>query len=122
MLTATVELRTKHVYDEASADDGYRVLTDRLWPRGLSKERARLDEWAKEIAPSDELRTAFHHEDLPWEEFEKRYRAELADNPVVAERRAAWETHAVVTLLYGSHDGAHNQAVVLKAVLGAHAR
>lgn len=118
-LTASMELRTKHVYDEASPGDGYRVLTDRLWPRGLSKERAQLDEWAKELAPSTELRKAFHHEDLPWPEFEERFRAELASNPAVAERAAAWAEHDVVTLLYGSHDAEHNQAVVLQEVLEA---
>jgi uncharacterized protein YeaO (DUF488 family) len=113
-----VELRTKRIYDDPSPDDGYRVLVDRLWPRGVSKERAALGEWAKEVAPSDELRTWFHHEVQNWPEFERRYRAELDQNRAAAELRASLAGHRVVTLLYSAKDERHNQALVLADWLG----
>ncbi|OLT54016.1 DUF488 domain-containing protein [Cellulosimicrobium sp. CUA-896] len=112
-----MEVRTKRVYDDAAADDGFRVLVDRLWPRGVSKERARADLWLKEVAPSDELRRWFHHESPPFAEFARRYRAQLDDNPAVAELRHAVAGHAVVTLLYGARDATENQAVVLRDYL-----
>lgn len=111
-------LRTRRVYDEPTTDDGYRVLVDRLWPRGLSKERARVDLWLKEVGPSTELRKAFHHEGLPFDEFARRYRDELASNPALDELRGVVSEHDVVTLVYGAADPDHNQAVVLRDVLG----
>ena len=108
-----MELRTKRIYDDRSPDDGYRVLVDRLWPRGVSKERAALGEWAKEVAPSDGLRTWFHHEVQNWQEFERRYLAELDQNPAAAELRDSLGGHEIVTLLYSAKDERHNQALVL---------
>lgn len=116
---APTEFVAKRVYQPAEAGDGYRVLIDRLWPRGVSKERARLDEWAKELAPSDELRRWFGHVPERFPEFARRYRAELAANPELASRVANWRTHARVTLLYGARDDRHNEVVVLLEVIGS---
>lgn len=107
----------KRVYEPADKDDGFRVLVDRLWPRGVSKERARLDLWAKDVAPSDELRTAFHHEGMTWPQFTKAYRSEMAANPAVDELRATVAERPVVTLLFGSRDVEHNEAVLLREEL-----
>ena len=103
----------KRVYDDPSPDDGFRVLVDRLWPRGASKQRAALDLWLKEIAPSTELRTWFHRTPEAFDEFERRYRAELAGNPAVAELRRLGREHPRVTLLYGVRDAEHNHAAIL---------
>ena len=107
----------KRVYDDPSPDDGFRVLVDRLWPRGLTKERASVDSWAKDVAPSTELRRAFHQGDLPWQEFESAYREELADNPAVGMLRAELAEHETSTLLYGVNDAERNHAVILLDVL-----
>lgn len=114
-------LRLRRVYDAPTPDDGYRVLVDRLWPRGVRKERAQVDRWLKEVAPSDELRTWFHHDRARFDEFAARYRAELDQNPAVAELRAVVGEHPVVTLLYGAKDEHDNQAVVLRDYLGGDA-
>lgn len=110
-------MRIKRVYEPAAPDDGFRVLVDRLWPRGLSKERAAIDLWAKDVAPSDALRTAFHHDGLPWPDFADRYRAELAGAPALDELRRTMADHTTTTLLYAAHDEQHNQAVVLRKLL-----
>ena len=94
-----MDIRVGRVYDDPSSADGFRVLVDRLWPRGLSKERAALDLWAKEVAPSTELRKAFHHADMPWDVFAAAYRAELAENPAVPQLWDELAGHDVVTLL-----------------------
>ncbi len=112
-----MRIEIKRVYDDPSPDDGWRVLVDRLWPRGLSKERARVDLWAKEVAPSTELRKEFHHAGMAWETFESAYRAEVTGNPAVPELRAALAPHDVVTLLYATHDAAHNHAMLLRDAL-----
>lgn len=103
----------KRVYEPASEDDGYRVLVDRIWPRGVSKQQARLDEWDKDVAPSTELRAWFGHDPAKFEEFRTRYLAELRDNPGLERLRERAE-HGVVTLVYSAHDEMHNQAVVLR--------
>ncbi len=110
-------LRLKRVYDDPAPGDGFRVLVDRLWPRGLTKERAALDLWAKDVAPSTGLRQAFHRDGLPWTEFETAYRSELAADPAVGRLRAELAGHPVATLLYGAHDPEHNHAVILRDVL-----
>jgi DNA-3-methyladenine glycosylase len=111
-------VRTRRVYDEPGDGDGYRVLVDRLWPRGLTKERAHVDLWLKENAPSTELRKAFHYEDLPFDEFARRYRAELAENAsAVEELRRVVAEHDVVTLLYGASDATKNHTGVLTDLL-----
>lgn len=117
---AAANVILKSVRDEPEDTDGYRVLIDRLWPRGVSKERAALDEWAKEVAPSDELRTAFHHGDLPWNDFVDRYRSELRDaerHEAVLALRGRARTGRV-TLLYATRGGAErSQAPVLRAAI-----
>lgn len=111
-------VKIKRVYDAAEESDGYRVLVDRLWPRGLSKNQASVDAWLKDIAPSTELRTWFHHEPRLWEEFRSRYRGELEHNGAVAELASICRDHDVVTLLYGARDEVRNQAVVIVDYLG----
>jgi len=107
-------IRTKRIYEEPSGDDGARVLVDRLWPRGVSKEEARIDRWEKDLAPTTELRRWFGHDPAKWEEFLQRYRAELEgrEEPLARLRREASE--GTVTLLYGARDEEHNNAVALK--------
>lgn len=112
-----MEIRIERVYDDASPADGFRVLVDRLWPRGLSKERAALGLWAKEVAPSTELRRAFHHDGMSWDAFAAAYRAELAENPAVPRLRDELEARDVVTLLHSVHDAEHNHAVLLRDAL-----
>lgn len=107
----------KRIYDEASDKDGYRVLVDRLWPRGISKECARLDEWNKDIAPSADLRKWFGHDSGRFEEFAARYRAELVVSPAVKAFEDAISGQSVVTLLYGAHDTKVNHAAVLRDFL-----
>lgn len=106
-------IHLKRIYDAPSPDDGFRVLVDRLWPRGVSKERARIDLWLKEVAPSDALRKAFCHEVSRWEEFRKGYRAELEANPAAVQVLLDAARGGTVTLLFGAKDEEHNQAVVL---------
>lgn len=110
-------IQTKRVYDKPEKSDGFRILVDRLWPRGLTKERAQVDLWMKQIAPSDALRKSFH-ETEEWPEFEKRYRAELTDKKdLFAEIRKLEKRHKRVTLLFGRKDEKQNQAVILAAIL-----
>lgn len=118
-----MELHTKRIYEAAADSDGFRVLVDRLWPRGVSKERAHLDLWAKDVAPSAALRIAVHHEGMPWEQFDKAYRAELAGPTRAAldDLRTVAQQHPVLTLLFGSRDTQHNEAVILREVLLASA-
>ena len=107
----------KRVYEPPAPDDGQRVLVDRVWPRGVSKEDAALALWLKGIAPSDDLRKWFGHEPARWAEFQKRYRAELDGNEEVVGQLRAMLGKGQVTLLYGAHDEAHNNAVALAAYL-----
>ena len=107
----------KRIYDEAAADDGYRVLVDRLWPRGVSKERAQLDEWLKDVAPSPDLRVWFGHEASRFDEFSARYEEELLHNSGVEHLREIIKQHQKVTLLYGAKDPKVNHAVVLRDFL-----
>jgi len=109
--------RLKRAYEPAEPDDGARILVDRLWPRGVSKAKAALDEWIKEVAPSTELRKWFGHDPARWAEFQRRYRAELSGQSAVLDRIRALARAQVVTLVYSAHDEEHNDAVVLRAVL-----
>ena len=111
-------IRLKRVYEQPDAADGQRVLVDRLWPRGLTKERARVDLWLKEIAPSTELRRWFGHDPAKWAEFKRRYRAELKQNKEQVALLEAEIKKGPVTLLYGAKDEQHNEAVVLLELLG----
>jgi uncharacterized protein YeaO (DUF488 family) len=110
-------VQIKRVYEPASSTDGYRVLIDRLWPRGVSRQSAKLDEWMKELAPSTELRHWFGHEPARFEEFRRRYIAELRDERprLTALRRRARDGR--LTLVYSAHDTEHNDAVVLAEIL-----
>jgi uncharacterized protein YeaO (DUF488 family) len=110
-----VSISIRRAYEPPGADDGYRVLVDRLWPRGVSRESMRLEGWARDVAPSNELRKWFHHEAANWPEFRRRYEAELAESPAREEvqRLAAIARDRDVTLVYGAKDAEHNQAVVL---------
>lgn len=110
-------LQIKRIYEDPASGDGFRVLVDRIWPRGVSKERAKLDLWLKEVAPTTELRQWFHHEEPKWPEFVTRYRAELAENPAVGALREVLAAHPVVTLLYSAHNAGENQAVALRDFL-----
>ena len=98
------------------------MLVDRLWPRGVSKQRAKLTLWLKEIAPTPTLRKWFDHDPAHWEEFVRRYRAELAANATAVTRLAELLKHGPVTLLYAAHDTQHNHALVLGAFMREHAR
>lgn len=111
-------LRIKRVYEKPAKDDGWRVLVDRLWPRGMKKESAHIDVWMKEVAPTDALRKWFAHDPAKWNEFQKRYRAELSKTKdLVAKLKNMAAQHKDLTLLYGAKDEAHNQAVVLLDIL-----
>ena len=118
----TEGLRLKRVYDAPEPGDGFRVLVDRLWPRGLSRQRAAVDLWCKQIAPSPGLRTWWDHDPARFAAFTDRYRAELTDHPTVEELRALLRDHPSVTLLYAARDPQINHAIVLRDVLQEHAR
>jgi uncharacterized protein YeaO (DUF488 family) len=111
------QLQIKRVYAEPSPEDGKRILVDRLWPRGLSKEKAKVDIWLKDVAPSNELRKWFAHAPEKWSEFRRRYIAELktAGAPLALLRQQV--SQGKVTLLYGARDQEHNEAVVLLEML-----
>ncbi|HEU4966090.1 MAG TPA: DUF488 domain-containing protein [Candidatus Saccharimonadales bacterium] len=113
MTTVTI----KRVYDKPEAQDGKRILVDRLWPRGLSKAKARIDLWLKDIAPSSELRVWFGHDPAKWEEFARRYHAELAANTAAVGMLRQQLEHGHTTLLFSAKDTKHNNAVALKAYL-----
>jgi len=119
-----VALRLKRVYEPAARGDGYRVLVERLWPRGVRKEALAFDEWPKDIAPSTPLRQWFAHDPERWAEFQRRYLAELKVSPAAGSLRALAGRMAAgpVTLLFSSHDAQHNNAVVLKGALETMAR
>jgi len=113
-------LKLERIYTKPADLDGYRVLVDRLWPRGMSKVNARLDDWVKEIGPSTELRKWFNHEPAKYPEFKTRYLAEIKANPITADfiNQIAEQLKTTnVILLYGAKDEEHNQAVVLNAYL-----
>jgi uncharacterized protein YeaO (DUF488 family) len=112
-----MKVAIKRAYDEPAKSDGMRILVDRLWPRGLTKEKAKIDLWLKEIAPTNELRKWFGHDPEKWSEFQKRYADELKSH---AEQVATLKNEAkkgLVTLVYGAKDDEHNQAVVLQKML-----
>ena len=111
------DVRIKRIYDQASPEDGTRVLVDRVWPRGVTKEAAALTVWLKEIAPSTALRKWFGHEPARFAEFRRRYLDEIRANAPAAERLRSYVEGGRTTLLYAAHDPAHNNAVVLKELL-----
>jgi uncharacterized protein YeaO (DUF488 family) len=109
-----VGLKVKRVYDEPAKSDGHRVLVDRIWPRGLKKTEARIDAWLTEIAPSTALRKWFKHDPGKWEQFKKKYGAELKAHREEVEKLATESRKRSVTLLFGAKDTAHNNALALK--------
>lgn len=113
-------IQIKRIYEEPNSNDGYRMLVDRLWPRGVSKLEAKLDEWNKDIAPSAELRKWFDHKDERFGEFSKRYEAELQAKTEELERIRALSETKTLTLLYGAKNTEANQALVLLKILTKH--
>jgi uncharacterized protein YeaO (DUF488 family) len=111
------EVRAKRVYDPVEPGDGYRVLIDHVWTRGISRERAKLDEWARELAPSDELRRWFDHVPERFEEFRSRYREELNDKRERVEELRRRARTGTLTIVYAARDREHNNAVVLSELL-----
>lgn len=111
-------IRIKRIYEPAAEEDGFRILIDRLWPRGIKKETAKIDMWLKEVAPSNELRKWFSHDPKKWEEFKKKYAEELAAKPELLKKiRQIEKEKRTVTLLYSARDEEYNNAVALKAIL-----
>lgn len=110
-------IKLKRIYEPTSTSDGFRILVDRLWPRGIKKEEANVDIWLKEVGPSNELRKWFNHEPEKWEAFRKKYLAELQHSPATKELIQLVQKHATVTLVYSAKDEQHNQAVVVKEFL-----
>jgi|SRR5579862_6627115 len=110
-------VQMKRAYDRPLRADGYRVLIDRIWPRGVSKDEARLDEWARELAPSSELRLWFGHDSAKFEEFRRRYRDELAEHEEKLHELRARARQGTLTLVYAARDTEHNDAVVLAELL-----
>jgi uncharacterized protein YeaO (DUF488 family) len=116
--TTVSMMQIKRIYDPASDEDGYRILIDRLWPRGIKKDQADIDLWLKEAAPTTGLRKWFH-ENPPerWQEFRKAYHTELEKNEALADFEKLAEEYPVITLVYGAKDGQHNHALVLQYFL-----
>jgi uncharacterized protein YeaO (DUF488 family) len=110
-------IQLKRVYEKPSRKDGLRILVDRLWPRGLTKERAAVDVWLKDVAPSTELRKWFAHDPAKWEQFQARYRKELGERTDALQSLKAMSKERTVTLVYGARDEEHNEALVLKKIL-----
>ena len=110
-------VRIKRAYEAPSPHDGTRILVDRLWPRGVKKADAGISQWMKEIAPSNELRKWFGHDPERWEEFRRRYKAELAKKRELMAQLRELAREGPLTLVYSAHDEAHNQAVVLRETL-----
>lgn len=119
MTSATKQshVRLKRAYALPSADDGVRVLVDRLWPRGLRKSQAAIDRWVKDVAPSTELRKWFGHDPSRWDEFRRRYKAELAHKAEPLDELRAIARHQTLTLVFAARDEQHNEAIVLRDVL-----
>lgn len=115
-----MNINIKRVYESPDKKDGTRILVDRLWPRGLTKEKAKVDLWLKDIAPSAELRKWFGHDPEKWMEFKKRYRSELNENAASVSQLKEQIKKGTVTLVYGAKDEEHNDAFFLKEYLSVH--
>ena len=113
-----MKMKIKRVYEAPAKEDGMRILVDRLWPRGLTKQKANIDLWLKDIAPSTELRKWFGHDPEKWKEFRKRYNEELKKNTEQIEILKKQLQKGTVTLVYGAKDEEHNEALVLKELFG----
>ncbi len=110
-------VRLKRAYERPAAEDGTRILVDRLWPRGVKKEHAAIDHWVKDLSPSTELRKWFGHDPDRWQDFRRRYRAELRQRSDQLDRLRDLARQGAITLVYAAHDERHNDAVVLREVL-----
>lgn len=110
-------MKIKRAYAPVEDTDGYRILVDRLWPRGISKDKAKIDLWLKSVAPSNDLRKWFGHDPERFPEFSKRYQAELEESGALDELRSAIKNYPNATLLFAAHDEEHNNAVVLQHLL-----
>lgn len=115
--TLATSIKLKRAYEPAAAEDGTRILVDRLWPRGVSKEHAALDQWMKDIAPSTELRKWFGHDPARWDEFRRRYAAELYQNAELLTQLRSLARQGPVMLIYSAHDEVHKDAIVLRDLL-----
>jgi len=113
-------IRLERAYDEESSKDGRRFLVERLWPRGVKKSTLNIESWLKDVAPSTELRKWFNHDPAKWEDFRSHYFAELSANPEAWDSLLAAARTDTVTLIYSSHDTAHNSAVALREFLNRH--
>jgi uncharacterized protein YeaO (DUF488 family) len=111
------EIRLKRAYDKPAPEDGLRILVERLWPRGLTKDRAAIDRWMKEVAPSPELRKWYGHDTAKWSDFQKRYRVELGENKDLIEELREKCRSGTVTFVYAARDEEHNSALILKKFL-----
>lgn len=110
-------VKLKRAYESPVPADGSRILIDRLWPRGISKKKAALDQWMKDIAPSAELRKWFGHNPARWDEFRRRYAAEVHKNSALLDQLRSFARHGPITLVYSAHDEMHNDAVVLRDLI-----
>ncbi|WP_118973285.1 DUF488 domain-containing protein [Taibaiella koreensis] len=113
-----MNVKIKRAYEEPAPGDGFRVLVDRLWPRGLKKTAAAIDVWLKEVAPSTALRQWFNHDPERWQAFKEKYRSELEGSEALQSLKALIKEHKTVTLLFSAKDEEHNQAVALNTFLG----
>jgi len=114
---AVDHIKLKRAYEPPASDDGTRILIDRLWPRGVKKADAAIDEWMKDIAPSTGLRKWFGHDPARWQEFRRRYQSEIRQHPDEFDRLRTLAQHGRITLVFSAHDEIHNDAVVLKDLL-----
>ena len=110
-------ITVKRIYEKPEKDDGFRILVERLWPRGISRERAHIDLWLKDVAPSPELRKWFNHEDEKWEEFVRRYYLELTGNAGIERIKTLMKENNNITFVYSSRNVEHNNAVALKNII-----
>ena len=115
--TSAASVRLKRAYERPAAEDGTRILVDRLWPRGVKKEHAAIDRWAKDLSPSTELRKWFGHDPVRWQDFRRRYAAELRQRSDQLDQLRDLARQGPITLVYAAHDELHNDAVVLRDVL-----
>jgi uncharacterized protein YeaO (DUF488 family) len=113
----TTMIQIKRVYDQPAKDDGARFFVERLWPRGMKKDALHMDAWCKNLAPSDDLRRWFSHDPAKWQEFQRRYRTELKDNPAACQPLLDAAKQGNITLLYSARDTEHNNAMALKSYL-----
>lgn len=117
MKIPTANVKLKRAYEPPAADDGTRILIDRLWPRGVTKERAAIDQWMKDISPSTELRKWFGHDPARWDEFRRRYAKEVGQNTDLLDQLRSLARQGPITLVYSAHDEKHNDAVELRHLI-----